>query len=107
MTYANLLRSLQITLVTEIGDIVTTTSKQVTSSCGTVSRSDFLKKIQEREFSDFSEFFISKSSQFLENLKILTKDFGKMTRKIVFGNLFIDRFHCLQEMNDFVMMMSQ
>ena len=103
MTHANFLRSLQITLLTEIGDIVTTTSKQVTSSCGTVSRSDFLKKIQDREFLDFCEIFkfFSKITEFKKKLsKISTKDFGKMTRKIVFGNLFIDRFHCLQEMND-------
>ena len=79
MTYANLLRSLQITLVTEIGDIVTTTGKQVTSSCGTVSRSDFLKKIQEREFSGILEFTIFSRSflNFWTTLKISQKILAK------------------------------
>ena len=83
MTYANLLRSLQITLVTEIGDIVTTTSKQVTSSCGTVSRSDFLKKIQEREFSGILEFTIFSRSflNFWTTLKISQKILAKWREK--------------------------
>ena len=78
MTHVNLLRSLQITLVTEIGDIVTTTSKQVTSSCGTVSRRDFLKKIQGREFSKFWELrvFFSKIPEFWK------KNFQKSRQKI-------------------------
>jgi len=90
MTHANLLRSLQITLVTEIGDIVTTTSKQVTSSCGTVSRSDFLKKIQGREFLDFREIFIfvSKITEFKKKLKNLDKRFWQNYKKNSFWEPF-------------------
>ena len=87
MTHANLLRSLQITLVTEIGDIVTTTSKQVTSSCGTVSRRDFLKKIQGREFSKFSELrvFFSKIPEFWKKtFKNLDKRFLQNDKKNCF-----------------------
>ena len=86
MTHANLLRSLQITLVTEIGDIVTTTSKQVTSSCGTVSRRDFLKKIQGREFSKFSELpiFSQKFLNFRKNFKNLGKRFRQNDKKNCF-----------------------
>ena len=84
MTHANFLRSLQITLLTEIGDIVTTTSKQVTSSCGTVSRSDFLKKIQDREFLDFCEIFkfFSKITEFKKKtLRNLDKRFWQNDKK--------------------------
>ena len=83
MTHANFLRSLQITLLTEIGDIVTTTSKQVTSSCGTVSRSDFLKKIQDREFLKFCEIFkfFSKITDLKKSLKNLDKRFWQNDKK--------------------------
>ena len=71
--------------------------REVTSSCGTVLRSVFLKNIPEREFRKFWYFYLKKSKK----TTFSVKDFGKMTRKIVFGNLFIDRFHCLQALNDF------
>ena len=89
MTHANLLRSLQITLVTEIGDIVTITSKQVTSSCGTVLRRDFLKKIQGREFSKFWELqiFFSKIPKFSKKKfqKSRQKILGKWQEKLFLG----------------------
>ena len=109
MTHVNLLRSLQITLVTEIGDIVTQRQANkwrhhVALYRGATSS----KKFRAENFWIFVKFsYLSRKSQNLKkNSKISTKDFGKITRKIVFGNLFIDRFHCLQEMNDDVTLTS-
>ena len=59
-----------------------TASKQVTSSCGTVSRSDFLKKIQDREFLDFCEIFLEITEFFKKKtLKNLDKRFWQNDKK--------------------------
>ena len=68
---------------------MTTRSREVTSSCGTVLRSDFLKNIQGWEFRDFSENMqFQKSANFPKIVKILFERFWENDSKNCFWKSF-------------------